>query len=66
MGEIGGKDIQLKGFWPHLFFPVVAMAGPLLDLSLREYLVSEAMHCVGHSPQTRALAAVMSGELVPA
>ena len=62
MGEIGGKDIQLKGAGPTSFSrrgDGRSALGPVL----REYLVSEAMHALG-IPTTRALAAVMSGELV--
>ena len=62
MGEIGGKDIQLKGAGTTSFSrrgDGRSALGPVL----REYLVSEAMHALG-IPTTRALAAVMSGELV--
>ena len=62
IGEIGGKDIQLKGAGPTSFSrrgDGRSALGPVL----REYLVSEAMHALG-IPTTRALAAVMSGELV--
>jgi len=62
LGEIGGKDIQLKGAGPTPFSrrgDGRAALGPVL----REYLVSEAMHAMG-IPTTRALAAVASGELV--
>lgn len=62
LGEIGGKDIQLKGAGPTPFSrrgDGRSALGPVL----REYLVSEAMHSMG-IPTTRALAAVLSGELV--
>lgn len=62
LGEIGGKDIQLKGAGPTPFSrrgDGRSALGPVL----REYLVSEAMHALG-VPTTRALAAVASGELV--
>ena len=62
LGEIGGKDIQLKGAGPTPFSrrgDGRSALGPVL----REYLVSEAMHALG-IPTTRALAAVLSGELV--
>ena len=62
IGEIGGTDIQLKGAGPTSFSrrgDGRSALGPVL----REYIVSEAMHALG-IPTTRALAAVMSGELV--
>ncbi len=62
LGEIAGKDIQLKGAGPTPFSrrgDGRSALGPVL----REYLVSEAMHAMG-IPTTRALAAVLSGELV--
>ena len=62
LGEIAGKDIQLKGAGPTPFSrrgDGRSALGPVL----REYLVSEAMHAMG-IPTTRALAAVASGELV--
>ena len=62
LGEIGGKDIQLKGAGKTPFSrrgDGRSALGPVL----REYLVSEAMHALG-IPTTRALAAVLSGELV--
>ena len=62
LGEIGGKDIHLKGAGPTPFSrrgDGRSALGPVL----REYLVSEAMHALG-IPTTRALAAVASGELV--
>lgn len=62
LGEIGGKDIQLKGAGQTPFSRQGdgrSALGPVL----REYLVSEAMHAMG-IPTTRALAAVASGELV--
>ncbi len=62
LGETGGKDIQLKGAGQTPFSrrgDGRSALGPVL----REYLVSEAMHALG-IPTTRALAAVLSGELV--
>jgi len=62
LGEIAGKDIQLKGAGPTPFSrrgDGRSALGPVL----REYLVSEAMHALG-IPTTRALAAIASGELV--
>ncbi|MFT6863331.1 MAG: hypothetical protein ACJAVK_001892 [Akkermansiaceae bacterium] len=62
LGEIAGKDVQLKGAGPTPFSrrgDGRSALGPVL----REYLVSEAMHAMG-IPTTRALAAVLSGELV--
>ena len=59
IGEIGGKDIQLKGAGPTPFSrrgDGRSALGPVL----REYLVSEAMHALG-IPTTRALAAVLRG-----
>jgi serine/tyrosine/threonine adenylyltransferase len=56
------RDIQLKGSGPTPFSrrgDGRAALGPVL----REYLVSEAMHALG-IPTTRALAAVLTGELV--
>jgi uncharacterized protein YdiU (UPF0061 family) len=56
------RDIQLKGSGPTPYSRSGdgrAWLGPVL----REYLVSEAMHALG-IPTTRALAAVLSGELV--
>jgi uncharacterized protein YdiU (UPF0061 family) len=62
LGEIAGKDIQLKGSGPTPFSrrgDGRSALGPVI----REYLVSEAMHALG-IPTTRALAAVESGEFV--
>ena len=62
LGEIAGKDIQLKGAGPTPFSrrgDGRSALGPVL----REYLVSEAMHALG-IPTTRALAAVATGEMV--
>lgn len=56
------RDVQLKGSGPTPFSRAGdgrAWLGPVL----REYLVSEAMHALG-VPTTRALAAVLTGELV--
>jgi uncharacterized protein YdiU (UPF0061 family) len=62
LGEIAGKDIQLKGAGQTPFSrrgDGRSTLGPVL----REYLVSEAMHALG-IPTTRALMAIGSGELV--
>jgi len=62
LGEVAGKDLQLKGAGPTPFSrrgDGRSALGPVL----REYLVSEAMHALG-IPTTRALAALESGELV--
>ena len=62
LGEIAGKDLQLKGAGKTPFSrrgDGRSALGPVL----REYLVSEAMHALG-VPTTRALAAVWSGEPV--
>jgi uncharacterized protein YdiU (UPF0061 family) len=56
------RDIQLKGAGPTVFSRSGdgrAALGPVL----REYIVSEAMHALG-IPTTRALAAVLTGEMV--
>jgi uncharacterized protein YdiU (UPF0061 family) len=56
------RDIQLKGSGPTPFSRAGdgrAALGPVL----REYLIGEAMHALG-IPTTRALAAVLTGELV--
>ncbi|WP_419757717.1 protein adenylyltransferase SelO [Acidisoma sp.] len=68
LGEVVGRDgirrdIQLKGSGPTPFSrrgDGRAALGPVL----REYLLSEAMAALG-LPTTRALAAVMTGEMVP-
>ena len=62
LGEVAGKDIQLKGAGRTPFSrrgDGRSALGPVL----REYLVSEAMAALG-VPTTRALAAVWSGEEV--
>ena len=62
LGEVGGRDIQLKGAGRTPFSrggDGRAALGPVL----REYLISEAMHAFG-IPTTRALAAVATGETV--
>lgn len=62
LGEVAGKDIQLKGSGLTPFSrrgDGRSALGPVL----REYLVSEAMAALG-VPTTRALAAVWSGEPV--
>jgi uncharacterized protein YdiU (UPF0061 family) len=62
LGEIAGKDIQLKGSGPTPFSrrgDGRAALGPVL----REYVVSEAMAALG-IPTTRTLAAVKTGEPV--
>jgi uncharacterized protein YdiU (UPF0061 family) len=68
LGEVIGRDgirrdIQLKGSGPTPFSrrgDGRAALGPVL----REYLLSEAMAALG-VPTTRALAAVVTGEMVP-
>ena len=62
LGEVFGKDLQLKGAGRTPYSrrgDGRSALGPVL----REYLVSEAMHALG-IPTTRALAAVASGEKV--
>ncbi|MEI7712514.1 MAG: YdiU family protein [Rhodospirillales bacterium] len=62
LGEVSGRDIQLKGAGRTPFSrggDGRAALGPVL----REYLISEAMHALG-IPTTRALAAVTTGETV--
>ncbi len=62
LGEVGGRDIQLKGAGRTPFSrggDGRAALGPVL----REYLIAEAMHAFG-IPTTRALAAVATGETV--
>lgn len=62
LGEISGKDLQLKGSGRTSFSrggDGKSALGPVI----REYLVSEAMHALG-VPTTRALAAVSTGEAV--
>src|SRR5579859_2541977 len=62
LGEVAGRDIQLKGSGITAFSrrgDGRAALGPVL----REYLVSEAMAALG-IPTTRALAAVTTGEQV--
>lgn len=62
LGEVKGRDIQLKGSGRTAFSrggDGKAALGP----ALREYLISEAMHALG-IPATRALAVVRTGEKV--
>ena len=62
LGEVAGRDIQLKGPGPTAFSrrgDGKSALGPVI----REYLVSEAMHALG-VPTTRALAAIATGEAV--
>ncbi len=62
LGEVAGRDVQLKGSGPTPFSrrgDGRAALGPVL----REYIVSEAMFALG-VPTTRALAAVTTGEWV--
>ena len=62
LGEVAGRDIQLKGPGPTAFSrrgDGKSALGPVL----REYIVSEAMHALG-VPTTRALAAIATGEAV--
>jgi uncharacterized protein YdiU (UPF0061 family) len=67
LGEVIGRDgirydIQLKGSGPTPYSRGGDGRAPL-GAVLREYIVSEAMHCLG-VPTTRALAAVTTGEQV--
>lgn len=60
LGEVDGRDVQLKGSGRTPFSrrgDGRAWLGPVL----REYIMSEAMHALG-IPTTRALAAVTTGE----
>jgi serine/tyrosine/threonine adenylyltransferase len=62
LGELKGRDIQLKGAGLTPFSrngDGRAALGPML----REYLISEAMHAM-HIPTTRSLAVVTTGEQV--
>lgn len=62
LGEVVGRDVQLKGSGRTAFSrggDGKAALGP----ALREYLISEAMHALG-VPTTRALAVVSTGEKV--
>ncbi len=62
LGEVMGRDIQLKGSGPTPYSrrgDGRAWLGPVM----REYIVSEAMHALG-VPTTRALAAVTTGETI--
>ena len=62
LGEVRGRDIQLKGSGRTAYSrggDGKAALGP----ALREYLISEAMHGLG-IPATRALAVVRTGEKV--
>ena len=62
LGEVLGRDVQLKGSGRTAFSrggDGKAALGP----ALREYLISEAMHALG-VPTTRALAVVSTGEKV--
>jgi uncharacterized protein YdiU (UPF0061 family) len=62
LGELGGRDLQLKGAGQTRFSrrgDGRAALGPVL----REYIISEAMAALG-IPTTRTLAAVATGEMV--
>jgi uncharacterized protein YdiU (UPF0061 family) len=62
LGEINGRDVQLKGAGLTPFSRTAdgrAALGPML----REYLISEAMYALG-IPTTRSLAVVATGEQV--
>ena len=62
LGEVAGRDVQLKGSGPTPYSRMGdgrAWLGPVL----REYVISEFMHAAG-VPTTRALAAVTTGEVV--
>ena len=62
IGELKGRDIQLKGSG-RTFFSRRGDGKSALGPVVREYIMSEAMHKLG-IPSTRALAAVSTGEFV--
>ena len=62
LGEIGGRDLHLKGSGRTPFArggDGLAAVGPML----REYVVSEAMHAIG-VPTTRSLAVIKTGKSI--
>lgn len=62
LGEIGGRDLHLKGSGRTPFArggDGLAAVGPML----REYVISEAMHALG-IPTTRSLAVVRTGKTI--
>ncbi|WP_239143181.1 protein adenylyltransferase SelO [Actinoplanes philippinensis] len=62
LGEIGGRDLHLKGSGRTPFArggDGLAAVGPML----REYVVSEAMHALG-IPTTRSLAVIATGRSI--
>jgi uncharacterized protein YdiU (UPF0061 family) len=62
LGEIGGRDLHLKGSGRTPFArggDGLAAVGPML----REYVISEAMHALG-IPTTRSLAVIGTGKTV--
>lgn len=63
LGDIGGREIQLKGSGPTPFSRPGSDGKGAIGPMLREYLVSEFMHAVG-VPTTRSLAVLTTGEKV--
>ena len=63
LGEVGGRDLHLKGSGRTPFARGAADGRAALGPMLREYLVSEAMHALG-IPTTRSLAVLTTGEAV--
>jgi serine/tyrosine/threonine adenylyltransferase len=62
LGEIGGRDLHLKGSGRTPFArggDGLAAVGPML----REYVISEAMHALG-IPTTRSLAVIATGQSI--
>ncbi|WP_092556209.1 protein adenylyltransferase SelO [Actinoplanes derwentensis] len=62
LGEIGGRDLHLKGSGRTPFSrggDGLAAVGPML----REYVISEAMHALG-IPTTRSLAVIRTGKTI--
>ncbi len=63
LGDIGGREIQLKGSGRTRFSRPGADGKGAVGPMLREYLVSEFMHAAG-IPTTRSLAVLTTGEKV--
>lgn len=63
LGDIGGREIQLKGSGPTPFSRPGSDGLGAIGPMLREFLVSEFMHAVG-VPTTRSLAVVDTGAKV--
>ena len=63
LGDIEGREIQLKGSGPTPFSRPGSDGFGAVGPMLREYLVSEFMHAVG-IPTTRSLAVLTTGENV--